>query len=135
VPWAHAEDKSSEGAAFASVHKCAIVEGNVKKALLALLAAAGMLWLIASVNVTSLMLALATRLRRDIAVRAAVKFIDFQGLGFNPLQVRDRESRMAYLDVAGTLRDIFATIFPEIGDIQAERIRKAIKDSFVETRH
>jgi hypothetical protein len=109
------------------------VEGNVKKALLALLAAAGMLWLIASVNVTSLMLALATRLRRDIAVRAAVKFIDFQGLGFNPLQVR--ESRMAYLDVAGTLRDIFATIFPEIGDIQAERIRKAIKDSFVETRH
>ena len=63
----------------------------------------------------------------------SVRFIDFHGLGFNPLQVRDRESRMAYLDVAGTLRDIFATIFPEIGDIQAERIRKAIKDSFVET--
>jgi DNA helicase HerA-like ATPase len=62
----------------------------------------------------------------------SVRFIDFHGLGFNPLQVRDRESRMAYLDVAGTLRDIFATIFPEIGDIQAERIRKAIKDSFVE---
>jgi len=39
---------------------------------------------------------------------------------------------MAYLDVAGTLRDIFAAIFPEIGDIQAERIRRAIKDSFVE---
>lgn len=49
-----------------------IVAGNVKKALLALLAAAGMLWLIASVNVTSLMLARATRLRRDIAVRAAL---------------------------------------------------------------
>lgn len=63
----------------------------------------------------------------------SVRYIDFHGLGFNPLQVRDRESRMAYLDVAGTLRDIFATIFPEIGDIQAERIRKAIKDSFVET--
>jgi DNA phosphorothioation-dependent restriction protein DptH len=63
----------------------------------------------------------------------SVRFIDFHGLGFNPLQVRDRKSRMAYLDVAGTLRDIFATIFPEIGDVQAERIRKAIKDSFVET--
>jgi DNA phosphorothioation-dependent restriction protein DptH len=63
----------------------------------------------------------------------SVRFIDFHGLGFNPLQVKDRGSRMAYLDVAGTLRDIFATIFPEIGDIQAERIRKAIKDSFVET--
>ena len=62
----------------------------------------------------------------------SVRFIDFHGLGFNPLQVRDRESRMAYLDVAGTLRDIFAAIFPEIGDIQAERIRRAIKDSFVE---
>ena len=63
----------------------------------------------------------------------SVRFIDFHGLGFNPLQVKDRGSRMAYLDVAGTLRDIFATIFPEIGDIQAERIRKAIKVRFVET--
>jgi len=66
------------------------------------------------------------------ALVQSVRFIDFHGLGFNPLQVRDRESRMAYLDVAGTLRDIFAAIYPEIGDIQAERIRKAIKDSFAE---
>jgi DNA polymerase III delta prime subunit len=62
----------------------------------------------------------------------SVRFVDFQGLGFNPLQVMDRGSRMAYLDVAGALRDIFVAIFPELGDIQAERIRKAIKDSFVE---
>jgi DNA polymerase III delta prime subunit len=61
-----------------------------------------------------------------------VRFIDFHGLGFNPLQVMDRESRMAYLDVAGALRDIFVAIFPELGDIQAERIRRAIKDSFHE---
>jgi DNA phosphorothioation-dependent restriction protein DptH len=61
-----------------------------------------------------------------------VRFIDFDGLGFNPLQVIDRTSRMAYLDVAGALRDIFVAIFPELGDIQGERIRKAIKDSFVE---
>jgi hypothetical protein len=62
----------------------------------------------------------------------SVRFIDFRGLGFNPLQVMDRESRMAYLDVAGALRDIFVAIYPELGDIQAERIRRAIKDSFIE---
>jgi hypothetical protein len=63
---------------------------------------------------------------------SSVRFIDFHGLGFNPLQVIDRSSRMAYLDVAGALRDIFVAIFPELGDIQGERIRKAIKDSFIE---
>jgi len=62
----------------------------------------------------------------------SVRFIDFHGLGFNPLQVMDRESRIAYLDVAGALRDIFVAIFPELGGIQAERIRRAIKDSFIE---
>jgi hypothetical protein len=62
----------------------------------------------------------------------AVRFLDFHGLGFNPLQVIDRQSRMAYLDVAGALRDIFVAIYPELGDIQGERIRKAVKDSFVE---
>ena len=61
-----------------------------------------------------------------------VRFIDFDGLGFNPLEVVNRESRMAYLDVAGAMRDIFAAIYPELGDIQAERIRGAIKESFVE---
>ncbi len=57
----------------------------------------------------------------------SVRFIDFNGLGFNPLQVIDRTSRMAYLDVAGAVRDIFVAIYPELGDIQGERIRKAIK--------
>ena len=62
----------------------------------------------------------------------SIRYIDFDGLGFNPLQVVDRESRMAYLDVAGAVRDIFTAIFPELGDIQATRIRRAIKDSFTE---
>ena len=62
----------------------------------------------------------------------SVRFIDFDGLGFNPLEVVNRESRMAHLDVAGAMRDIFAAIYPELGDIQAERIRGAIKESFVE---
>ena len=63
----------------------------------------------------------------------SVRFIDCFGLGFNPLQVMDRGSRRAYLDVAGAVRDIFTSIFPELGDIQGERIRNAIKDSFIET--
>lgn len=62
----------------------------------------------------------------------SVRFLDFHGLSFNPLQVIDRQSRMAYLDVAGALRDIFVAIYPELGDIQGERIRKAIKESFIE---
>ena len=62
----------------------------------------------------------------------SVRFIDFDGLGFNPLEVVNRESRMAHLDVAGAMRDVFAAIYPELGDIQAERIRGAIKGSFVE---
>lgn len=61
-----------------------------------------------------------------------VRFIDFDGLGFNPLHVIDRNSRMAHLDVAGAMRDIFSAIYPELGDIQTDRIRRAIKDSFVE---
>jgi DNA polymerase III delta prime subunit len=69
------------------------------------------------------------RLERDVG---SVRFLDFRGLGFNPLQVIDRQSRMAYLDVAGALRDIFVAIFPELGDIQGERIRQAIKESFIE---
>jgi DNA phosphorothioation-dependent restriction protein DptH len=62
----------------------------------------------------------------------SIRYIDFRGLGFNPLQVLDRKSRMAYLDVAGAIRDIFAAIFPELGELQGEQIRKAIKDSFIE---
>ena len=61
-----------------------------------------------------------------------VSFVDFDGLGFNPLRVIDRKARMAHLDVAGAMRDIFTAIYPELGDIQADRIRKAIKESFEE---
>lgn len=61
-----------------------------------------------------------------------VKFVDFNGLAFNPLRVIDRDASRPHLDVAGSLRDIFQAIFPELGDIQAERLRRAIRESFTE---
>ncbi len=61
-----------------------------------------------------------------------VRLIDPLGLGFNPLKVIDRTCPKAYLDVAGAVRDIFVSIFPDLGHIQGELIRRAIKDSFIE---
>ncbi|MGJ5043081.1 ATP-binding protein [Bradyrhizobium sp. HKCCYLRH1062] len=58
-----------------------------------------------------------------------MRTIDFDGLGFNPLRV-DAPGPMAYIDVAGTLRDIFSSIFPDLGEIQLEELRGAIKQSY-----
>ena len=69
---------------------------------------------------------------RLVDLVASVRFVDFDGLGFNPLTVTNPESPRAYLDVAGSLRDIFGAIFPELGDLQCESIRRAIKESFGE---
>jgi DNA phosphorothioation-dependent restriction protein DptH len=51
-------------------------------------------------------------------------------LGFNPMQVSG-DSSLAYIDNAGQLRDIFVAMYPDLGDIQLDKIRKAIKDSYV----
>ena len=61
-----------------------------------------------------------------------LRFIDFDGLGFNPLQVLDRTSPFGHLDVAGTIRDIFMAIHPELGPLQGSEIRTAVKESFRE---
>jgi hypothetical protein len=63
---------------------------------------------------------------------SAIRYIDFHRLGFNPLQVFDRQSTTSYLDIAGNVRDIFTAIYPELGDIQGEKIRSAVKKSFEE---
>ena len=61
-----------------------------------------------------------------------MRYLDYRGLGFNPLQVYGHDHFMPHLDVAGAMRDIFMAIYPELGDIQGDRIRTAIKESFVE---
>lgn len=58
-----------------------------------------------------------------------INFVDYDGLGFNPLRVVN-DSPTAYLDNAGMLRDIFASIFPDLGEIQTDKIRQAIKDGY-----
>lgn len=65
-------------------------------------------------------------------IAPSVRFLDFKGLGFNPLEVVDKQSRQGYLDVAGNLRDIFGAIFPDLGDLQLGGIRDAVKQSFIE---
>ncbi|HEX3941631.1 MAG TPA: ABC transporter permease [Acidobacteriaceae bacterium] len=49
-----------------------LIDGDLSKALLALLAAAGVLWLISGVNAMNLMLARATARQRELAVRGAL---------------------------------------------------------------
>jgi DNA phosphorothioation-dependent restriction protein DptH len=53
---------------------------------------------------------------------------DCQSLGFNPMRVTD-PGPLGHIESAGLLRDIFASIFPELGDLQLETIRAAIKSS------
>ena len=56
--------------------------------------------------------------------------IRFSGLGFNPLEIHDLKNPLAFLDNAGMLRDIFAAIFSDLGDVQLGALREAIKRSY-----
>ncbi len=62
---------------------------------------------------------------------SGVRLLDHQQLGFNPLQV-DGESKHGHIDNAGILRDIFAAMYPEFGDVQLSRIRSAIVKSYTD---
>ena len=57
--------------------------------------------------------------------------VSYAGLGFNPLQVTG-DGPLAYMDNVSMLRDNFAAIYPDLGDIQLGRIREAIKQSYTD---
>ena len=58
-----------------------------------------------------------------------VQFLDHQQLDFNPMHV-EQQTPHAHIDNAGMLRDIFAAMFPDLGDVQLEKIRSAIRQTY-----
>jgi hypothetical protein len=58
-----------------------------------------------------------------------IRSIDVGSLGFNPMRVATPSS-MGHIESAGMLRDVFAAIFPELGDLQLESLRGAVKSSY-----
>lgn len=60
-----------------------------------------------------------------------IQFVDYAGLGFNPLQVV-LNNPIGYIDNISMLRDIFASIFPDLGDIQLGKLREALKQSYID---
>lgn len=65
------------------------------------------------------------------ALSGAIRTVSYAGLGFNPLQVIGA-SPLAYIDNVAMLRDIFAAIFPDLGDVQLGSIREALKQSYAD---
>lgn len=70
--YANEDDRESAKSVVVERYGDTLVDAKVKKALEALMGASALLWLIACVNVTSLMLVRATSRQREMAVRGAL---------------------------------------------------------------
>ncbi len=58
-----------------------------------------------------------------------VLFTDARNLGFNPMEVPEGD-RLGYIDCAGQLRDIFAAVFPDLGELQLGALYNAFKGAY-----
>jgi hypothetical protein len=58
-----------------------------------------------------------------------VQLLTSDSLGYNPMAVTGDGAR-AYVDNAGRLRDGFAAIWPDLGEVQLNELRSAIKSSY-----
>ncbi len=54
---------------------------------------------------------------------------EMQSLGFNPMRVPPNQTH-GHVEAAGLLRDIFSAVFPDLGDLQLETLRTAVKSAF-----
>ena len=70
-------------------------------------------------------------LRLQSSLAGNIQAVSYAGLGFNPLEVTG-QSPLAYMDNVSMLRDVFAAVFPDLGDIQLGRLREAIKQSYLD---
>ncbi len=56
---------------------------------------------------------------------------DCLALGFNPMVI-DQPNAVAHVESAGQLRDIFHAVFPDLGELQREKLRESIKKGYEE---
>ena len=62
-------------------------------------------------------------------VPGGVLTVSYEGLGFNPMEVIATHPQ-AYVESVDMLRDVFAAIFPDLGEVQLGSLRKALKKSY-----
>lgn len=60
-----------------------------------------------------------------------LSFVDASNLGFNPMEVLG-SGNLAYIDTAGQMRDIFAAIYPDLGELQLATLYDGFKRAYEE---
>lgn len=64
-------------------------------------------------------------------VLPTLRLVDYDKFGYNPLRIDD-PTPISHVDRAGTIRDVFAGVFPDLGEVQSDKIRNAVKESYIE---